>query len=521
MVFAIAAGVCGATRAGDKKPMVLFNHDAGAGSLTEAEPPITQKQVCRQLDELEGTSVGVFLFCCNIGGDMFLYPSKVGETCGAFKIADWNILHPKYRNEIRRTTQNLKHLSQAGLDPIEIIQRRARQLGIRFWISFRMNDIHEDDIRWGGLRSQYKLANRHLLIEKDYPQDGMGAIYASKFGYSYAWDYGREETRRHILAVLAEMLDKYELDGLELDFMRHPIFFKCGQEIKGATLMTDFVRKVRAEVDRVAKAKDREITFAVRVYPTLVRCEKAGLDVQTWIKDGLIDLVTPMDPGYMDMQPSLREFVAAANGTKVKIAGGLENISRDYGPLSKAQAYAAASAFLEQGADAIYFFNYDCHRHKGRTQPYTSEEIEILNNIGQPQKFARSDKHYFVTRDTSLKTPEDGGSGQLPSVLTPGKPRQFSFTLGDKLQSAHHNAILTVTFKDYDAKNNRLTLLLNDIASEKGDLSVAGQVIRWQKPPIRQGNNVLDITVSGSEDVLVEKIEIAISYPSRCIHYNL
>ena len=85
-----------------------------------------------------------------------------------------------------------------------------------------------------------------------------GIGYAEKFGYSFAWDYGRAETRRHILAVLAEMLDNYELDGLELDFMRHPIYFRRDQHTKNAPLITDLVRKVRAKVDLLAKKTGRE-----------------------------------------------------------------------------------------------------------------------------------------------------------------------------------------------------------------------------------------------------------------------
>ena len=121
---------------------MISNHDAGAGSLTQFVPPITPEQVCRQFNELEGTSVGVFLFCCNIGGDVFLYPTNIAECCGA-NISDWNAVHKYYRNELRRAKGNLEALRKAGLDPIEIIQRRSRELGIQFWMTMRMNESHE------------------------------------------------------------------------------------------------------------------------------------------------------------------------------------------------------------------------------------------------------------------------------------------------------------------------------------------------------------------------------------------
>ena len=521
-VFAAAGLVVvpvGTGAGGEDRPLVLFNHDAGAGSLTQFEPPITAEQVCRQLNELEGTSVGVFLFCCNIGGDVFLYPTKIGERCGAV-ITDWSAVHKKYRNELRRTKGNLKFLREAGLDPIRIVRRRCGELGIRFWITMRMNEIHEDDDRWGSLRSQFKLANRHLLLEKDYPLTGIG--YAETYGYSYAWDYGRDETRRHILAVLGEMLDSYELDGLELDFMRHALFFRRGQHTKNAPLITDLVRKVRAKVDRVAKEKNREITLAVRVYPSLAQNARIGLDPSAWIHEGLVDMVIPMDPGYLDMQPGLREFVEAARGTDVKVAGGLENVTRDYGQVSKERAFAAASAFLEDGAEAIYFFNYDCHRRKGRLNPYAAEEIEILWTIGHPDKYARADKHYFVTRDTSRKTPEQGGTGQLPAELAPGTPREFTLTVGDDLEGARADGALasvglSMDFSGYDAKAGRVTICVNGKVLGPERLSGSGGNLTCTDPPFRRGENRLSLLLEKSSaevksPVTVEKIQLKVDY---------
>ena len=123
-----------------------------------------------------------------------------------------------------------------------------------------------------------------MLLDKDCPLTGIG--YAEKFGDSYAWDYGHSETRRHIVAVLTEMLDRYELDGLELDFMRHALFFRRCKQASSALLMTELLRKLRAEVDRVSKKKGRPIVLAVRVYPSLAQNEKIGLDPRTWIKQG-------------------------------------------------------------------------------------------------------------------------------------------------------------------------------------------------------------------------------------------
>ena len=234
---------------------------------------------------------------------------------------------------------------------------------------------------------------------------------------------------------------------------------------------------------------------------------------------GLVDLVTPMDPGYMDMQPKLREFVDAVRGTNVKIAGGLENCTRDYGPLSKQQAFAAASTFLEQGAGAIYFFNYDCHRHKGRPNKYTAQEVEILTAIGHPERYVRADKQYFVTRDPSQKPPEKGRTIQLPFKLTSGTRKKFTFTVGDDLKSARSDVALkavrlTITFQGYDSKNDPVSIRLNEQSPGPEHLRLEDQTVRWDNAPARQGNNVLTVILSGSTEktISVEKIELQVDY---------
>lgn len=490
----------------------MFNVDGCSSSISNFPPPITLEQLCRPVNELEGTSVDVFIHCVNLGGDAYNYPSKIGEMYGQW-IRDWSGVPPHMKNQ----GENLKSLVDRGHDPIEVLQNRTRELGMKFWLGMRMNEQHEDDVdRFGSKITPFKKNNPHLLIGADFPPDEMG--YAGKYGYSYTWNYAQAQTREHKLAVLREILDRYNIDGLELDFCKGPVYFKQGEEEAGKPLMTQFVRDVRDLVDKYSQAKSRQIQLAVKVRPSFKRSEMLGLDVRRWIGEDLIDIVIPMDGGYLDMQPDLREFVEAARGTQMKqIAGGLENYVSGYARnTSRAMAFAAASSFLEQGANAIYFFNFDCHRHKGRANPYTDEEIEILTNIGQPEKYARADKHYFVTR---------GNRHQLPATLTPGMPQHFSLTVGDHLSSAQRDGVLKssyleVTMSGHNAGQdnaNRLIVRMNGKLPGDGYLRSERHTIRWIDPPARQGENELSITIQNypndEKSGVVDKIELKILYP--------
>ena len=503
-------------------PRLLFNCDGGASSLSFLKPPITPDQLCRPINELEGTGVDAFLFCVTFGGDMQLYPTKVSEMYG-HRESDRNVKAQWARN----AAANLNSLLKAGHDPVRVLQRRAHELKMQFWLSMRMNDVHEDHIEaYEFLISDFKNKNRHLLLGSEFPPEPDTA--RQKFGYSYGWNYAQDETRRHILAVLEEMLDNYTPDGLEMDFMRHILYFKPGEEAKGMPLMTDFVSKVRAAVDRVSQKKNRKIILAVRVPPSFAQCDRLGLDVRTWIQTELVDFVIPMHEGYLDMQPKLDEFLVAARQKEVKVAGGIEQYTRKYGVGPKnrtvtiAQEYAAVSAFWQQGVQSIYLFNYDCHRRRGRVNAYHPEEIEFLTKAADPKLIVRKDKHYYVTRDMYARLQEKGGQMQLPAKLVAGEAKDFTFVVGDDLDAAREAGLLesirlSITFDRSGVNWNSIGLLLNSTRLNSDTRSVTDKTLTFDDPPAKLGHNTLSIKLAddspaSNSPLRVEKIELLIDY---------
>ena len=114
-------------------------------------------------------------------------------------------------------------------------------------------------------------------------------------------DYGVPEVRQHILKVAREMVERYDIDGLDLDFMRWPVYFK-NEEVKANTpLMTEFVREIRSILEEGSRKKNRRLLLSVRVptrigegkvinapeYSPELECLGIGLDVRRWIKEGL------------------------------------------------------------------------------------------------------------------------------------------------------------------------------------------------------------------------------------------
>ncbi len=506
-------------------PRFLFNCDGGSCSISAFRPPITTDQLTRPVDELRGTSVDVFIHCINRGGDTYAHPTRVGEVYGQRPI-DWSryALGKSHVGGLRNQAGNIRALLEAGKDPIRILEARTHELRMQFWLSMRMNEQHEDDVkRFGSKLSEFKKANRHLLIGKDFAK-GVGA-YCDKYGYTWTWDYARREVRDRQLAVLVELLETYHLDGLELDFCRGPWYFKDGRAQAGMPLMTEFVRRVRSAGDRVAAVKDRRITLAVRVRPSFEQNERLGLDVRRWIKEELVDLVTPMDPGYFDMGADLRSFVEAARGTAVSIAGGIEPNTRGYGRNSPAQQFAAASAFFDQGADAVYLFNFDCHRRRGRQNAYTPAEIDTLKRLDRPETYRHHNKHYFVTRDPRGRLAGAGGTMPLPARLTvTDSSREFTIYVGDDLAGAREagaveDVRLRLGLDGHPPDGHGLKVWINGELLDNARRKVAenGRRLAYHAVPARRGRNVVRIALierppQAGRPLRVETLELLIDY---------
>jgi len=501
-----------------KKWRILFNSDGGTPVLYHFEPPITPDQLCRVVTGLKGTQVDVFIQCVQFSDDQFLYNTKIGEIYDGRYIKDGKFEDPNFR----KWALNVRSLLDKGLDPLAIWAQRTHELGMEFWPSMRMNDIHKDWVdRWPSSRSQWERKHKHLLIGKDYPDR-----YARKTKKTFTWamNYAEPRVRNRKLALIDEICTNFDVDGFELDFQSHPYYFKKGQERSGMTVMNDFMRKVRARLNEIGKQKGKELTIQVRVPPNFKECDEVGLGVRTWIKEGLVDVVAVQTRGYLDMNADVASFVEAAKGTACKIAGGLEYYVRYYtgsktGRATIEMMRAAASGYWHEGADCIYLFNYDAHGGF----PFKGKTRQILEEIGSPKTLVHKNKHYYVTRDMEALTPEQGGDKQLPVDLTQaGAQRQFTFTVGDDLASAGRDGVLKavrlkVTFNKYDASKQLIRFRLNGQALDNE--TIGGNVFTFDNPPAREGKNELGISLYGRNEttpgpIRIEGIELFIEYAS-------
>ena len=301
---------------------------------------------------------GVTTFLCNTNARRTNYRSRVWDAYwDGYDPAgpdDQPFLAPIPRNDVaayRRLVRNMLIVHQAGIDyPARVIQR-CRHDGMSPWITLRMNDCHLNDIPTHPFHGSF-WRKHPQWCRKNCP------------GYfATCLDYAHPEVRDFYRALVVETLDRYDIDGLELDFMREPYLFSAGKEAEGAPILTAWVRDIRKLVAAAAAKRGHPIRLGVRVPSHPETALGLGLDAITWAKEGSIDLlvVTPRW-ATLEYDMPLQQWRRMLGDSKVVLAGGLEILCRPAGvsPVAATPELAtgAAVSVLSNGADAVYLFNY-------------------------------------------------------------------------------------------------------------------------------------------------------------------
>ncbi|HHX41869.1 MAG TPA: family 10 glycosylhydrolase [Armatimonadetes bacterium] len=305
----------------------------------------------------------------------------------------------------RRLVESMRGLHAQGVDYPARMASRCRQRGLSPWISLRMNDVHNNDILDHPFHGQFWVEHPHLF------RKGATGYFAN------ALDYAHPEVRDLYLALIRETLDRYDIDGLELDFLREPYLFSPGKEAEGAPLLTAWLRGVRRLVQETAARRGHPVRLGVRVPSRPETAKALGLDTIAWAREGLVDLVVPaprwatleFDMPIAEWRRLLRPF------PKVMLAGGLEILYRPHpgakpASVSPEHAYAAASAVWQAGAHAVYLFNYF---QDGSWPPETYRKV--LMTLGSPERLSEAPRWHAVTyRD--IVGPDEEYRPPLPAV---------------------------------------------------------------------------------------------------------
>ena len=357
---------------GPPKYRVILNWD-GDDALRQAEVPMSRETFVENLyGDLEKTAVDC-LFWNGSAGSTAFYPSEVLEFKGEAEGGGEGL--PAWQS-----IANARAMIERGEDPNQSAIAGGRERGLDVFFSFRMNDQHQDPTDMPRLK-------------RDHPELTLGDGAPPWFATS--WDYTHARVREHRLDMIREMAEKYDFDGIEMDWQRHAHHLPVHHAFRRRYVLTDFMRVARKITDAAGKARGRPLWLAARVAASREACLHVGYDVEQWVAEGLVDYLIPSACAEMDSGMDGTWLTDLCRGTPIRVYPSLGGwfYNETHGIVDQETYFqnatrALTARLLAEGVDGFYTFNW--YGQKGQRQT-------LLTQIADPQALARADKTYTST----------------------------------------------------------------------------------------------------------------------------
>ena len=470
------------------KPRLIYYQDAHHFHAKRLDPPVSRHKLQWPVDELLGTGVDVLAFGLGYG-DVYFHDSKVGRVVGQKQdvwdsFIDWRIM---------RMVRDAKAM---GTDQLREVIDRGRETGLRVFPSLKLQSCDRPG------------SDRCGLLKWDRWQEVcLGENDEHHPRYDYCYDYAHPDVQEAKLGIVREVLGDYSADGIELDFMFVPKFFRTGEEEKNAALMTSFVSRVRGIADQVGAEQGREVGVMVRVFDKRDYNLKLGLDVETWLRGKSVDAVVgQVSDQFFDTGLDAEWLAGAAKDSGA--ATYIRPPRRVYDERTAApgvEMYRALGQTLHsQGVDGMYVGYLPW--------PFGEQEYQVLREAADPDATARRSKRYLLQpREPGLTFEEildysgdwtdpprsgvpaftDPPDRQLPLDLEAGKTARVTIRVSDDVESARNDGdirrpVLTIRFANF-CVDDEIEIRFNGATLPLGDAEITDE--RALTMPVRPGRS--------------------------------
>ena len=371
---------------------------------------------------------------------VFYTPTEAGFGHVSLKIKNADPLMVKFGPEDNRVNLT-PWLFEQGTDTLTEQIKYARENDLEIFVDVRMNDVHDVADRPGAphiLFPPFKRKHPELLFGSwDKP---------SPYGAWSSLDYGQKAVQDYFIAHVGEILEKYDVDGLSLDFFRQPNLFKSvawGKKVspEEREIMTRLMREVRRLADKYGRMRGRPVLIAIRVPDSVDYCMEMGVDLETWFRDGLVDMM--IAAGNFHLNPwKYSAELCKKYGVKFYASIDMPQFTPSTGTLSRysdSSYHARSAAAFAAGADGNYYFNL-----------FNRSAAERL--MLKPEQLRLRDKRYHVT-DRYLGNAADhikGGEkfNNLPEIhphrqvaMASGEKRNFVLEIGDDFEALKRDGV--------------------------------------------------------------------------------
>jgi len=477
----------------ERSRRVIYNND-GDETIYQCREVSVEELLKHRTAPLAGSHVDTIFYCSGAGFGLFTHQTKLGSN---------------FVSREGRFSTNLtdKYLA-AGIDPLKEMIAFGHRNKMEVFCSFRVNDTHDASEHDYG-----PIMFRANPLKNNHPEWLIGAIKQKpKFGGWAAVDYGQADVRDMVFKFVEEVCQNFDVDGIELDFFRHPVFFKraaqagvvCNDEERQQ--MTETIGRIRAMTETEGLRRGRPLLVAIRVPDSASYCHDIGLDVDRWMDDGLFDMLS--GASYFQLN-GWETSVAWTKRGHVPFYPSLDE-SRVQDPTAQAlrmtpEAYRGrALAAWRAGVAGIYMFNsFDPTKAMWR-------------ELGDPKVLDKLDQDYFA----SIRGVGYAAGGALPHreyqkipTLNPKNPLvatatqptsvTFPFASESAAKRTDNSASVTLRLQFEGLKNpSDVRVKLNDLALDAP--RAADGWLEFRLPPgqPRLGTNRVEVVPADGKDKL-------------------
>ena len=510
-------------KAAHRKRRIILNNDGGDGLAKKAGGDTSALDVFlkQRTAALVGSQVDTIFYCTGWAFGTMLHRTKVAENMLLREGAG-------YQDGV------LRDLLDQGTDSLQVMVEFCRKNKIEVFWSMRMNDTH--DAKNPLLRAKMKAEHPEYLI---------GGGKKLKYGQWTSVDFGNANVRELVYRYIEEVCTNYDVDGVEMDFFRHPVLFKSHASGGVASdeeraLLTDLIGRIRKMTDAIGKKRGKPILLATRVPDSVEFCRNIGIDLEGWLRDGLVDMLITgayfrLNPWEYSVElghrygvpvyPSLDNPVGVVDPNTPKREFSLEErlpwVSAtkkcpiDAKRKSMASWRGRAARAFDAGADGIYLFNMFKPTH------------HLLWQIGDREYLKTASKLYFLhwrgTRQPPANYMTNGNMLYHELPLNPmfpleisGKPLAVNFPVGDDLRNGTPTAVADLWIQPATCHES-ISVTCNGQPLTDG--TSTGERLRFSLPPAaaKQGKNVFALSRTPGPEAgkaFLRDIALEITYPA-------
>ncbi len=414
-------------------PRLIYYSDAHHFHAKRIDPPLSLHRMRWPIDELSGTGVDLLAFGLGFG-DVYFHQTRIGRVIGQEQevwdqFINWRIM------------RMVRDAAAMGTDQLREVIRHGRQAGIRLFPSLKL----QDPTPQGGDRCGWLKWRRGMEVTLGAADDRF-----PNHQTEWCYDYANTEVREEKLSLIREVLEVYEADGIELDFMFFPLYFRRPDTEAQIPTMNRFVADVRALTREIGARQSRTIPVMARVWHRREENLGIGLDVEAWIAAGDVDLVVGqipnmlLDPGVTDG----RWLADAAN------AAGAASYLRPGRRLDDPRASIANIEMFRAFGRTLRWQGFTGACLGYLPWPFSDAEYRILRELAFPEAGLRHDKRYFLPPREDLPSYVRPDGRRLPLVLEEGAAETVAVTVADEIEAAAadgeiRDPVLTLTFQSY------------------------------------------------------------------------